>query len=97
MLVTQSFNHILPFFRSEVSLQTFGNLSTDFFHDLHVRSLGDLSSDLNLVSVRRHLLDFVLSNLLIEDLVIELLGGSVNQTVVEFTTMWLHQVHLSWG
>jgi hypothetical protein len=49
-----------------------------------------------LISVSRYLLYLVLSDFLIEYLVIEFLWRSVNKTVVEFTTMRLHKIHLSW-
>ena len=47
--------------------------------------------------MRRDLLDLMLSDLLVEYLVIELLWGPVHQPVIELASMWLHQVHLSRG
>ena len=73
VFVAKGIHHAVPLLRGEVALQALSNLSTDLLHDLHVRALGYLSCDLNLVPVRRDLFDLMLSNLLIEYLVIELL------------------------
>jgi len=72
MFITESINNTLPFFRTEIVLQTFSNLSADFLHYLHVWSLCYLSRYLYLVSMSRDLFDLVLSNFLVENLIIEL-------------------------
>jgi len=97
VLVAQRLHHSFPFLWAEVGLKALRNLATNLLHDLHVWALRYLSGDLNLVSMRWHLFDLVLSNLLVEHLVVELLGRAINKPVVKFSTVWLHQVHLARG
>ena len=73
MLITQCLHHSFPLLWTKVVLKALSNLATDLLHNLHVWTLRYLSGDLNLVSMRWHLLDLVLSYLLIEYLVVELL------------------------
>ena len=90
VLLIQCTDHLLPFFRAEVRLQSFCDLSSDLLHDLHVRSLGQLSGDLNLIPMGRHLLNLVLGNVLIEDLIVELLWRTIHEPIVKLASVGLN-------
>lgn len=81
---------------SKLFLKAICNARADFLHDLHVRPLGDLGAYLNNMMLIWHLLDLVLSDVLIEHLMVELLWISVNQIVVELASYRLNYIALSW-
>jgi len=76
-------------------LEALCNFSAYLFHDFHIRSLGDLSRNFDLISMGWNLFHFMLCDFLIKDLIIELFWRFVNKSVIKLSSMWLNHIHLA--